>query len=185
MKKSNLPEEVFHGFAAVFPRLVQLAQSCQLSPIDVFVLWHIRHFGIKEKGDSGPKMVLRQDLTKVLKNEFKHSDANVSKLIKDLENQEFISCKDLSEHSRNELFGKEAGRRKVVIITDRGSEQIELFKEKIQTLIDDAMKRMPVAMRMTTKAFLPVGASLAKWFIESHSNKDISAGKKAPAKNSQ
>ncbi|HEX3822661.1 MAG TPA: helix-turn-helix domain-containing protein [Candidatus Sulfotelmatobacter sp.] len=161
---NDLPEEVFHAVAALVPRLIYVAEEeCGVDPIELLVLWHIRHFG--KPNSEGQNVVLRHDLTRVLKQNFHYSDANVSKLIEELQEKGFVLRATLSARERGELFGDQDGSKLMVLLRPLGDAKIEQFKAALRSRFDKWSLDQSSAIRLATRKFLPVVIRFARWLV--------------------
>jgi len=160
----EFPEEVFHAVAALIPRLVYIAEKqCGVDPIDILVLWHIRHFG--KPNENQHNVVLRQDLTRVLKMQFRYSDAQTSKLLEELQEQGFIGRSSLSSRERRELFGDESGSKLIVELKGSGDAKVEEFKEHLRSSFQQWVEQQPLAVRIATRRFMPIAVRFARWLV--------------------
>src|SRR5438105_743110 len=122
----RIPEEIFHAIAAIANRLIYISEKeCHVEPITVLILWHTRHFGKPHKGEP---CILRQELTRMLKEKFRYTDADISKLLAKIQDDGFITRANVSSQERIDLFGGSGGTQ-VVILNDRGNSKIEEVKD--------------------------------------------------------
>ena len=95
----QLPEELFHAIAALIPRLIYIAEKeCEIAPIDLLALWHIRHFG--EVNAENRNVLLRGELTRMLKLHFRTADSDVTKMLDDLQNRGLVERTTITDHER-------------------------------------------------------------------------------------
>lgn len=162
--QSDLPEEVFHAVAALIPRLIYIAEEeCHVDPIELLVLWNIRHFG-RPNADRH-NTILRQSLTHVLKTKFRYSDANVSRLLEELQEKGLILRTSLTARERGQLFGDENGSKLVVVLKAEGDAKLEDFKERLRGRYDRWASQQPSAVRLACKNFLPIIVRFARWLV--------------------
>lgn len=164
-KPAVLPEEVFHAIAALIPRLIYLAeQECEIEPIDLLVLWHIRHFGKTNR--VAQNVILRRDLTHMLKRKFRLADSDISKMLDDLQDRGFVERTTISSHERQYLFGDNKGQKQIVVLTVGGSEKIEQFKTRLIARYGAWLPSAPAPIRFAMKRMLPIAINFAQWLVK-------------------
>lgn len=161
----GLTDDIFHAITAMIPQLIYIAkEECGVDPIELLVLWHIRHFG--RRNHENQSTILRHDLTDVLGSKFRYSDTDVSRLIEDLQEKELISRTSLTARQRSELFGATSGGKLIVVLNGQGEAKLEQFKGCIRGRYDSWIGQQPTPIQIATKAFLPIGAKFAQWLVE-------------------
>jgi hypothetical protein len=169
MSRSNqpvisVPEELFHAIAVLMNRVIYIAEEeCRVRPIDLLVLWHIRHFGKVHTDDQ--TVMLRQELTRVLTQKFRFTDPGVSKLLADLQEHGFIVRAAVTGKERLELFGS-TGDTRVVILKTAGKQKIEDFKSQIRERAIRWLQRQPRATRLLVNTSRPVLEGFARWLVQ-------------------
>jgi DNA-binding MarR family transcriptional regulator len=161
---AHVPEEIFHAIAALVNRLIFLSKNeCQLEPIELLTLWHIRHVGAPYAG--GQTAVLRQELTRMLKEKFRFNDPGVSRLLRDLQNAGVIVRTAVSDDERRQMFGS-FGDTRVVILNSKGKQKIEDFKGIIRSRVEPWLAEQRPAIRLTIRAVHPVIVRFAHWLVK-------------------
>ena len=163
--KSTIPEEVFHAIATLVPRLIYIAEKeCGLEPIELLALWHVRHFG---RPDAERNMtILRQELTRMLTQKFRFSDAAVSKMLAYLQEEGLVLRTTVSGKQRLELFGSEDGSKLVVVLTGRGNQQIDQFKNRLRRRWEAWLSRQTRTNRLAVRAVFPIVVQFARWLVK-------------------
>jgi DNA-binding MarR family transcriptional regulator len=159
-----LPEELFHAVAALIPRLIYIAEEeCQIAPIDLLALWHIRHVG--KVNAENRNVLLRGELTRMLKLKFRLADSDITKMLDDLQNRGLVERTTITNHERQALFGTTKGQKQVVILTLAGSEKLDHFKTRITTRFGAWVPAASAPVRYATKKMLPIAVSFARWLV--------------------
>lgn len=167
-QKRELPYEVIKLALSLMPHLTTIFEECELSPMDLFVLTHIKHFG--KDFDKGLKIVLREDMTDLLTKVFRESDSKVSKDINKLRDKEFLAGIRINDNQMREIFGKEEGRRFALVLRQSGIEKINEFTDKISQLFIDLNADMhDYSFKLLTRG-LKIFASVAINKVNSQSN---------------
>ena len=168
MARSKRPEtplagELFHAIAVLVSRLSHLAEEkCGVSTIELLTLWHTRHFGKPYINDQS--VILRQELTRVLRTKFGYMDGAVSKLLATLQDKGFIVRAAVSTSERAPLFGSH-GDTRVVILNKNGDSKIEEFKDQIRSRATTWLVEQNMATRATVKSLRPVVERFARWLV--------------------
>ncbi len=136
----------------------------------MLILWHVRHFG-KKYGDQS--CILRHDLTRMLKEKFRYTDGDISKILAKLQNDGFILRAAVSDKERMDLF-RAPGDTRVVIINEKGNEKIEEFKCILRQHTQEWLSGELVTTRFAVQAVLPAVEKLAKWFVKRYEPENLS-----------
>lgn len=157
-----LPEEIFHICAALLPRCVAIAeQTCELAPVEIYLLWYIRQFGKETK--EGEVVFLRHKLTEVLEREFRYSAKNVSDLIKSMHERGLIKQgANLKREEMRLLYGTTDGRKAIVVLCADGSKKIEAFKMGCRDLFGSVVQELPQPLRGGISRLFPMLVKFAK-----------------------
>ncbi|MDQ3802337.1 MAG: hypothetical protein M3416_00555 [Acidobacteriota bacterium] len=151
MKKREFPYEVFRLASSLLPHLSNIFEECEISPMDLFVLSHIKHFG--KDFDNGLKIFLRADMTDLLKRVFRESDSAIAKNINKLRDRDFLAGIRIRPDEKKKLFGKEGGRMLALVLREPGLAKIDEFSGKVGDLFIRLTLSMPAASFSTaTKA---------------------------------
>src|ERR1022692_2600702 len=95
----GVSDELFHAAATLATRLAFVAEhECKIDPIELLVLWHLKHYG-KPDSEDRPVM-LRHDLTELLRQKFRYSDSDVSKLIDGLHDDGLVQKGNMTTQER-------------------------------------------------------------------------------------
>jgi DNA-binding MarR family transcriptional regulator len=158
-----VPEELFHALAAMINRLIYIAEEeCGLDPIQLLILWHIRHFGrINQENDT---VILRQELTRMLKRKFRYTDGGVSKLLSELQDQGYVVRAAVSTRERSELFGGH-GDTRVVILKHGGNQKIDYFKHRLRSRAEKWLALQTPATKVAVRTFQPIVEHFARWLV--------------------
>lgn len=104
----------------------------QLSADEMFILFYIRHYG-KDLG--GDKVILRRDVTAVMKQAYGRSEATISKCIGGLLNQGFLSGLHLTDSEKQKLFGTVKSRRLALVLGKKGLKKAAEFSKEVRHLL--------------------------------------------------
>src|SRR5579872_7029934 len=64
-----IPDEFFHALSMMVARMMFICEKeCHLKPIELLILWHIKHEGATK--EDRPVLVRREEMTRVLKEKF-------------------------------------------------------------------------------------------------------------------
>jgi DNA-binding MarR family transcriptional regulator len=160
-----IPEDLFHAIAALVPRLIYIAEEeCGVEPIELLVLSQIRHFG--KPHAQGKAAILRHDLTQMLKQKFRFTDPAVSKLLEDLQENGLLFRTILTATQRQESFGDQHGNKLVVVLTEKGYEKIEEFKNHLRSKVDKWLSEQPTRTRAAVRVFRPVAVEISRWLVQ-------------------
>jgi DNA-binding MarR family transcriptional regulator len=162
---TGVPDELFHAVATLIARLDFIAeQECNIEPIELFVLWHIKNFG--RSNDKGRPIILRHDLSNVLKRKFRYSDSDTTKLLNALQDQGYIDRGSLTTHERASIFGDAVGTRLVVLLLPTGIEKIDSFRNLLKNRFSAWLSEKSKITQLATRKFLPIATEFAQWLID-------------------
>lgn len=161
-KPPEVPEEAFHAFTILLPRLLDLPErACGLEPIELYLLWYIRHFG--KQTDDGRVMFLRHRLTELLTRQFHLSANSVSNLIGSLHEQGLIETgARLRREQLKELYDSEGGRAAIVCLCPKGHLKIEAFKSEVNRAVASLVNQLPITLRKPFRAMI---TQIARWVL--------------------
>ena len=159
-----LPEELFHAIAALVNRLIYVSEEeCGVEPIQLLILWHCRHFGKVHIDDE--TVILRQELTRMLKEKFRYTDGGISKLLAELQEEGFVVRTAITAKERMDLFGSH-GDTRVVILNANGKQKIEQFKGLLRSRFADWLSKQSGPTRIAVRTARPVVESFARWLVK-------------------
>jgi len=158
-------DELLHATATLATRLLFIAEhECGLEPFELFVLWHIKHHG---RPDSANRPVmLRRDLTSVLKKKFGYSDSDVSKLLDALHDDGFVQKGPLTTEERLVLFGGDSGAKLAVALQPAGSAKIEEFKSFLTARFNFWLSEQSRTTRLACRKLQPIAMGFAQWLLD-------------------
>ncbi|HXP83375.1 MAG TPA: hypothetical protein VN841_01565 [Bryobacteraceae bacterium] len=164
-KTPDLPEAIFHAIATVIQRLVYIVEKeCGIAPIDLLTLWYIDYFGVND--GEGRSIILRRQLTRMLTIKFRISDAQITKMLDDLQDQGLVERTNMDRADRKRIFGHEDGPRLVVVLTERGSQKFDLFKERMLVRYERWLATLKQPTRtVVRRVILPIAVQCARWII--------------------
>ena len=162
----EVPEEAFHAFTILLPRLLSLSErACGLEPIELYLLWHIRHFG--KPMEDGRMVFLRHKITDLLGRQFRLSANSVSNLIDGLHNRGLVETgARLRRDQLKNLYDLAAGRAGVVILCPEGSQKIDTFKDEVNRSMASVADQLPILLRQPFRAMIPVLGQIARWVLD-------------------
>ncbi len=159
--KEDIPEELFHALATIIPRLTILVrETCDVTPIELLVLWHIRHFGRVTREDN--TVISRTAITEMLQAEFGTTAPNVTKLIQGLQDKKLLDRVTLDS---SESLAMGSKRRAVVILNQSGKQRVERFKSALQDRTIDLYKQLSLGERGLIRLLRPLAIKVAKGLI--------------------
>jgi hypothetical protein len=131
-QKRELPYEVFQLSSSLLPQLDSIFDACDVSPIDLFVLMHLKHSG-KEIED-GRRIMLRDEMTDLLGKFFKYNDKAVSRLVTEFKEKRYVNELRITIEQKERFYGDGSGRRDALTLGEEGTNKINEFTEKINNL---------------------------------------------------
>lgn len=162
-RPAAVPDEFFHAIAALIPRLLSLAQECDIRPMELLVLWHIRQFG--KINEDNFNVIPQREVRHMLGQTFMVRSADVSKLLSRLQAAELVDQRDFTERKRLELFGSRSDGSAVVILTPTGLHKLEEFKKTIISHFGIWASTSPKSIHFALKRSIPLAVSFARWVV--------------------
>jgi hypothetical protein len=147
---ANLSFELLHLIAALLGRFNFILEECKLNVQQLYLLAYYGSHGTSNR--QGQKILLRADITKILKEVFKCSDTQVSDWVTELCAKKYLGEITLSKDERAELFLTRKGRVKALVITNKGMAKVTFFVKRLEKLRDEVT-------RPDTKLLLPPGVT--------------------------
>jgi len=170
MAKTNSPpstvsDDLFHAAATLAAQLALMAdQECNIDPVELLVLWHLKHHG--QPDDENRPVMLRHDLTNVLKKNYRYSDSDVSKMLDGLHDHGLVEKGSLTTQERDSLFGSDAGAKLAVRLQSVGGAKIEEFKNLLRKNFDTWLSQKSKATQLACRKFEPIARGFAQWLLE-------------------
>jgi DNA-binding MarR family transcriptional regulator len=169
VKRQGAPEEVvpeafFFGIAYLLPGLNQVAQRCGISIGEWIILFYLKEAGAMN--DKSQCTMMRKRLTELLsKRGF--GDANISRLLKGLEDKNLIRRMSLPYRELVQLFdASHGGSRQAVVLQATGEKKIQEFKQRLASLIVAWRSEQSLMVRKALESANGVGLLLAEWFFK-------------------
>lgn len=129
----QLPWQVFQFASSLLPYLDSIFEESNISPTDLFILSHLKHFGI-EDSETGRKVMLKNELRNILIRVYGYSPARTTTILKNLHNKRLIGLDDLTEGEKEKLFNTRRGYKPAVILLGEGINKLNEFNTKIDNL---------------------------------------------------
>jgi DNA-binding MarR family transcriptional regulator len=159
-----IPDELFQALATLVARLMFVCEDeCGLSPIELLTIWHIKHFG--KNDEDGKPVVRRNEITRMLKEKFRYTDPDVTRLLDGLRDSGVIERPNLSASEQRVIFG-EKGPAAAVKLTPKGRKAIESFKEIIRSRADTWVSAHGKPTRSAIYHAKPLVKKLSQWIIK-------------------
>lgn len=131
-RKGEISFEVYWVVFSILNYLDNIFEECEISPEQLLVLTYIKYRG-KDYGRG--KLILRQEITKILKAIYRRQDAAISKIINDMLVRRLLGETTLSSDEKKQLFGTISGRKKALVLLTSGIKKTERVDDKINSLI--------------------------------------------------
>lgn len=159
-----VPEVFFFGIAYLLPGLNQVAQKCGISIGEWIILFYLKEAGAMN--DKTQRTMLRKRLTELLSTRG-FGDANISRLLKGLEDKDFIRRMSLPYRELVQLFGtSHGGSRQAIVLQATGEKKIQEFKQRLASLITTWRSEQSLMVRKALESAHGVGLLLAEWFFK-------------------
>jgi DNA-binding MarR family transcriptional regulator len=130
--KKRVPFQVYWLTSLIVSYLDDIFKECNISSEQLLVLMYIKDKG-KDCGRG--KLILRTEITKILKAIYGRRDSAISKIIGDMLVKRFLGEITLSSVERNQFFGISSGRHKALLLLTPGLKKIEQIDDKFDRLI--------------------------------------------------
>jgi hypothetical protein len=137
--------EILHLISAVIARFNTIFKKCKLDAEQVYILAYIRSHG--KDNHSGKKIILRSEVTKILKEVFKCSDNQVSGWVNELCTGRFLGEMTLDRNEKAHLFSTRKGRNKALYITRTGVGKFTTVVRELKKLHKELIQREPNLLR--------------------------------------
>lgn len=131
-KQREMPWQVFRLASSLLPHLDRVFETSTLSPTDLFVLSHIKHFGRDYK--KGRKILLKNEMLDLLKRVYGYSPTRATGIVKGLHNEGLLSPEELTEAEKEKYFGERRGYKDALILSDEGVQELDKFNANLNKL---------------------------------------------------
>jgi DNA-binding MarR family transcriptional regulator len=159
-----LPEEIFHLFAKLFPDFIRITESCDLKAVEFFTLWYLKNRG--DQGDDDQWVVMRWEVTELLKKEVNYEDNDVDQHLKRLERKGLVLRRRMTAaEGERKVRGEDEGA--VVALLTLGTEKLEEVKSSVNQLFASKVTVVPSALRKPfATVALPLIIRIAKHLLQ-------------------
>ena len=124
--------EILHLISALLARFNSIFEKSNLDAEQIYILAFIKSHG--QDNQSGKKIVLRSEITKILKEVFKCTDNQVSGWVTELCTGRFLGEMTLSRDEKALLFSTRKGRNRALYITKNGVNKISTVVGELRRL---------------------------------------------------
>jgi DNA-binding MarR family transcriptional regulator len=146
MNKGPEPSfEILHLISALLVRFNSILKKSKLDEEQIYILAFIKSHG--EDNQSGKKIILRSEITKILKEVFKCTDNQVSGWVNGLCTNRFLGEMTLDRDEKALLFSTRKGRNKALYITKSGVTKFSTVINELKKLHKELVRREPNLLR--------------------------------------
>lgn len=136
-EKREIPFEVYWLITSIIFQLDTIFKECKVSPEQLLVLTYIKYQG----GDYRKgKVMLRGQITKLLKTSYRIQDAMISKILYDMITRRLLADTVLTNDEKSQFFGTTSGRKRALLLLPLGLKKIEEIDGKFRKLIEERIK---------------------------------------------
>jgi hypothetical protein len=133
MNKGSEPSfELLHLISALLERFILIQKKCNLDAQQIYLLAYFKSHGKINR--RGQRVLLRSNITDILKEVFKCSDNKVSGWVTKLSAGKFLGEITLSKDEKAELFSMRKGRDKALFIRKEGIAKVAFFVRELEKL---------------------------------------------------
>ncbi|HKG14907.1 MAG TPA: hypothetical protein VKB12_16390 [Pyrinomonadaceae bacterium] len=133
-EQRHLPWEVFRLASALLPHLDRIFEQTRLSPTDLFVLSHLKHFGRQHEGEQ--RIILKNEMLDMLKRVYGYSAPGATRIVSKLHEEGLIEIEPLTEVQKEKYFGERTGYKHALILQPHGLGELNSFNEKLNRLFE-------------------------------------------------
>lgn len=151
-KQRELPWQVYRLASSLLPHLDRVFEASTLSPTDLFVLSHIKHFGRDYKNQQ--KILLKNEILDLLKRVYGYSPTRATGIVKELHNEGLLSPKELTEVEKEKYFSERKGYKDALILSEQGVKELEKFNTNLNNLF------IQLTAGMSSRKFAALSAAL-------------------------
>ena len=153
-------------FAKLFPDLIRITESCDLKAVEFFTLWYLKNRG--DQGDDDQWVVMRKEVTELLKKEVNYEDKDVDQHLRRLERKGLVLRRRMTAaEAHRRVRGEDEGA--VVALLTLGTEKLEEVKSSVNQLFADKVLIVPPALRKPfSKVALPLIIKVASHLLQTH-----------------
>jgi len=160
----KLPDEFFHAFASLSTAMIKVArEKTGLSPIELFVLWHIRHVGAVDANDD--TVIIRARLRKMLEAVFDFQPPHISSLLEKLQEEKLIAHRWLDSSELQTIFGDGRQRHDVIVLLRSGKAKIDELKATLRLVAIGMVEKQNPGIRTFIRGALPLLTRIAKSLV--------------------
>jgi len=135
----NPPASLLEVFCALAPRVRDIFDDTELTPVELFILYHIKYFGSKLRGR---QVFLGKHLIDILRTDFHYSPPQASKTIKRLVNRKLIDWMHITDDEKEYLTGDRKGKKFVLVLLPGGHRKIRVFSQHLDRLYGATASRI-------------------------------------------
>lgn len=156
--KEWIPDVAFEVIGFGIPALARyIDMECHLTLGGWLVLWCVKQEG---KRTGRCHIILTRNLVQILLDR-RFKRANISRILKTLENDHLIERRQLNPEEREKLFGR-GGNLLAVCTTPPGEDKFEEFKTKLRDSFDRWYGRQERPVRGALAAFRPIAMRVVR-----------------------
>jgi hypothetical protein len=124
--------ELLHLISALLERFNSIQKKCHLDAQQIYLLSYFKSHGKVNR--RGQRVLLRANITTIMKEVFKCSDNKVSGWVTKLSAGKFLGDTTLSKDEMAELFFTREGRAKALFLTKEGIAKVAFFVKELEKL---------------------------------------------------
>lgn len=128
----DLSFELLHLITVISNRITLVFKKCNLTSAQMYTLVYLNSHGNIYRQDQ--KIILRDRFTNILKQTFKLNKDQVSDLLKEIYDNDFIDDFYITKVELQEITGSSRGRTRVLGITKRGVKKVGEFGAELVRL---------------------------------------------------
>lgn len=139
MKTVSEPSfEILHIVSTLIVSFFAIFERCKLDVEQLYILAYIKSHG--QLNRRGQRVILRENITKVLKVVFGCNDSQISGWVGELCTGEFLDETTLKDNEKAELFSTNKGRNKALFIKRKGVAKVGSLTRELEKLLDETIK---------------------------------------------
>ena len=149
--------EAIHLISFLLVRFNSICKKCQLDVQQLYILAFILFEG--ENTETDQKMLLRGDVTRLLKAVYGSTDNQVSQWVSDLCSKGFLDEVTLSSSQNSAVFTAKKGR-KALLLSKNGSAKVSFYIRELMKLRDDMVKKKDFLVAPGMSSCGPFGSGI-------------------------
>jgi hypothetical protein len=130
--------EILHLISALLARFNSIYKKTNLDAEQIYILAFIKSHG--KDYQSGQKIILRSEITKILKEVFKSTDNQVSGWVSELCTGRYLGERTLARDEKVRLFLTLKGRNKALYLTKNGVNKFSTVIEELRKLHKELLR---------------------------------------------